>query len=158
MINRLFISVFVLLIIALSFFRESIFININAHMWYLFYENDKTHLSSYLKFLKSFSYKEIYWFKLGLTIFFSMIFLFFSCIIIFLIFKEKKLIRWTIFSYLTIILVAGMAYLTGTLFNSLEQGYLISRFFMGMVQSPFLLIFLIPAFNLAVNSAEEKTK
>lgn len=158
MINRLFISVFVLLIIALSFFRESIFININAHMWYLFYENDKTHLASYLKFLKPFSYKEIYWFKWGLTIFFSILFLFFSNIIVFLVFKEKKFIHWTIFSYLVLILVAGMAYLTGVLFNSLEQGYLISRFFMGMVQSPFLLIFLIPAFNLAVNSAEEKTK
>ena len=156
--NRILISVFVLLLIALSFLRESVFVNINAHIWYLFYENDKTHLISFLSFLYPLSYKELYWFKWGLTVFFSMIFLFFSCIIIFLVFKEKKFIRWTIFSYIAVLLVAGIAYFSGSILNSIEQGYLISRFFMGLVQSPFLLIFLIPAFKLAENPGEKKTE
>lgn len=148
MFNRFLIALSVSAIVALSFLRESVFENINGHMWYLYYYNDKSYLPSYLSFLKQLSYNQLYWSKWGLTAFFSLLFLSFSCLLMVLVFKEKKFIRWTIYSYLAVVLVAAMAYLGGALFNNAENGYLISRFFMGMVQSPFLLIFLIPAFKL----------
>lgn len=152
---RFLIALSVLTVVALSFLRESVFENLNAHMWYLYYHSDKSYLPSYLSFLKQFSYNQLYWLKWALTIFFSLLFLVFSCLLMMLVFKEKKFIRWTIYSYLAIILVAAIAYLGGVLFNNAGNGYTISRFFMGLVQSPFLLIFLIPAFKLVV-PAEDK--
>lgn len=156
--NRFLIPLFVLFIIVLSFLRESVFVDINAHMWYLFYQNDKSYLAPYLSFLDPLNYGQLYWFKWILTFFFSVLFLFLSCVVIRLIFKEKKFIRWTVYSYAAIVLVAAVAFLTGKLFNKAEDGYLISRFFMGMVQSPFMLIFLIPAFKLAAPPGDKKTK
>ncbi len=149
-----FIIFFVFIFISFSFFREFIFKNINAHMWYLFYENDRSHLSPYLNFLNEFSYKKLYWFKWGLTIFFSLAFLGFSILIISLIFAEKKFLLFTIYFYFGILVISGLSYSAGWLLNEVEKGYTISRFFMGLVESPFILIFLIPAFKLA--GSEEK--
>lgn len=139
----------IVLIIALSFFREAVFVNVNAHMWFLLYHNDKTHLLPYLEFLRPLSFKQLVWFKWGLTLFFSAVFLAVSCLIVRFIFKEKKFILWTILSFISIIMVSAFFYFFGIIFGIAEDGYLISRFFMGMVQGPFILMFLIPAFKLA---------
>lgn len=158
MLNRFFIPLSVIILIALSFFRESVFVNINTHMWHLFYHNDKTYLAPYLSFLQQLSYSQFYWFKWALTVFFSLLFLFLSCIIIQLVFKEKKFIRWTIYSFAAIMAVSALAFVIGKLLNRSEDGYIISHFFMGMIQSPFVLIFLIPAFKLAAPSGDKKTE
>ena len=156
--NRLAIIFFIAILIALSFLRESVFVNINLHLWYLYYHNDKSYLAPYLSFLSPLSYSQLYYFKWFLTVFFSLVFLFFSCIIIHYIFNEKKFIRWTIYAYLAVVAVSCISYCVGILFNHVENGYIFSRFFMGMVQSPFILILLIPAFKLADVSGEKKTK
>ena len=156
--KKIFIVVFVSVLIALSFFREFVFVNINAHMWYLFYENDKSHLANTLSFLTPLSYFQLYWLKWFITILFSGVFLFLSCIIIKLIFTEKKFIHWTIYSYLSIIIISAISYFIGILFNNSEKGYLAARFFMGMLQSPFLLMILIPAFYLEKRGANNESK
>ena len=69
-----------------------------------------------------------------------------------------KFIRWTIFSYIAVVAVSGISYGMGILFHDGENGYIFSRFFMGLIQSPFLLILLIPAFKLAEASGDKKTK
>lgn len=147
--KKAYISFLILILIAFSFLRESVFLNINAHMWYLFNYGDKSYLSPLLSFLSPLSYQQFYWLKWGITVFFCLIFLFLYCIIISSIFKGKKFLQWTIFSFLSLVLVSAIAFVTGIIFNKSETGYTISRFFMGMIQSPFLLIFLIPAFKLA---------
>lgn len=148
---------FIFLLLVISFLRESVFENINAHSWYLYYENDASHLPAFLSFFKRFSYAELYRIKWVLTAMFSLLFLFLSSAIIKIIFRKKKFIVWTFYTYAAIVIVSAISFLLGKLLNHAESGYHISRFFMGLLQSPFLLIFLIPAFKLVTAEGEEKT-
>lgn len=151
--KKIFLALFIILLIALSFFRESVFININAHMWYLYYQNDKSYLLPWLSFLKPLSYSQLYSLKWILTVFFSILFFSLTSIIIKLMFNEWKFIKWTLIVFCGFLSVAALSYTAGILFNNTSDGYIVSRFFIGLVQSPFLLIFLIPAFKLSSSNS-----
>ena len=150
-LKQIYLALLVLAIVALSFFRESVFVNINGHIWFLYYHNDKSYLYSFLSFLLPLTYLQLYWFKWLLTLLFVALFLFLSCLVIKLLFGDKKFVKWTIYAFLAIIMIAAVSYGVGILFNKSGDGYLLARFFMGMIQSPFLLMFLIPAFFLEKN-------
>lgn len=152
--KRYLIAILLAAVVLTGFFRESVFENINAHMWYLYYDNDRSHLPSWLWLIGSLSYSQLYWLKWILTILFSALFLGMSCGIIHLIFDNKEMVKWTVYFYSGILLIAFVSFLSGKISGKMEEAYLISRFFMGLIQSPFLLVFLIPAYQLVKPSAQ----
>ena len=140
------IGLFVLALLALGFFREMVFININAVLYNKYYQpTDAAHIyHPAFGFLAYFSYKTLYVSKWGVTLCFTRIFRFIQKKFLFYLFAEKKAGSWLGMLYLSLLLFAGISFGAGWLTGYLEHGYRFSRIFMGLLQSPVPCMILIP--------------
>ncbi|MDQ3190496.1 MAG: hypothetical protein M3Q58_02795 [Bacteroidota bacterium] len=136
------------LLLGLGLFRDFLFTNINFWLYELYYQRGDFELPASLSSFNSFSYAQLYYFKWVLTVLFSLLYLLVYLLGIWVIFRQKKFLIWTIAAFVFIYVIAGCFYIYGWAFNDLKQGYQFARTFMGFVQSPFLLMLLIPAFML----------
>ena len=148
-IKYIYLGIFIILLVGLGFFRDFLFVNINYYLQELYYKNGGDYnLPPSLKFINHFSYIQLYYGKWILTGLFSSAYFIISLKCIQILFKEKKYLQWTLFAYLFVGFTASLFYLYGLLFNDIAIGYRFSRIMMGLVQSPFVLMILIPAFQL----------
>ncbi|MBA3899287.1 MAG: hypothetical protein H0X62_03610 [Bacteroidetes bacterium] len=136
------------LLSALGYARDFTFVNINAALSDLWYQTNYHTFPNTLSFLETFSYNQLYQLKWLLTVVVSLLFLLIYILGIYLIFKKKKYIVWSLACFAFIYLISGIFYMYGYFFNDLARGYKFSRIFMGFIQSPLLLMLLIPAFIL----------
>jgi hypothetical protein len=134
-------------IIATGFYREFFFVNINEQMRYLWYGNEESMMSDALSLLDSIDYWTLYYLKWAMTVVFSGIFLIESALFTKLI-LGKTLWKELIFMYTILLIVSGLVLAGYALFDEHETGYLISRYFMGIAQSPIPLMILLPAIGL----------
>jgi hypothetical protein len=134
-------------IIATGFYREFFFVNINEQMRYLWYGNEESMMSDALSLLDSLDYWTLYYLKWAMTVVFSGIFLIESALFTKLI-LGKTLWKELIFMYTILLIVSGLVLAGYALFDEHETGYLISRYFMGIAQSPIPLMILLPAIGL----------
>lgn len=132
-----------------GFCRDFIFKSINALLqaW----DHDMTYaMPRGLGFFESYEYGTIVNLKWLLTLLFSLLYLLIAIIVIRYTFHNKKFVRITIAAYFGIICLSALLIATGLLLkNSSEKMYEFARYFMGMAQSPIILMVLIPAFKLA---------
>lgn len=135
------------MIIATGFYREFFFVNINEQMRYLWYGNEESMMSDALSLLDSLDYWTLYYLKWAMTVVFSGIFLIESALFTKLI-LGKTLWKELIFMYTILLIVSGLVLAGYALFDEHETGYLISRYFMGIAQSPIPLMILLPAIGL----------
>lgn len=135
------------MIIATGFYREFFFVNINEQMRYLWYGNEESMMSDALSLLDSIDYWTLYYLKWAMTVVFSGIFLIESALFTKLI-LGKTLWKELIFMYTILLIVSGLVLAGYALFDEHETGYLISRYFMGIAQSPIPLMILLPAIGL----------
>ena len=135
------------MIIATGFYREFFFVNINEQMRYLWYGNEESMMSDALSLLDSLDYWTLYYLKWAMTVFFSGIFLIESALFTKLV-LGKTLWKELIFMYTILLIVSGLVLAGYALFDEHETGYLISRYFMGIAQSPIPLMILLPAIGL----------
>lgn len=136
--------------LTLGFFREFIFKNINALLKAWDFDLDYQ-LPALLQPLENYEYDEIVNFKWLLTLLFALFYLVICIIAIKLLFNNKNFIKITIASYAGIILISGLFMLCGLLFpTASERCYEFARYLMGMVQSPLVLMILVPAFKLSL--------
>ena len=147
-LSILYLSTLAILIIALGFLREFLFININYHLQFLYYHMKRSYMTKSLNFLRSYTYDELYEIKWILTILFTLVYLFFTCLVIKLLFHVKKCVLRTIYIFAAIVFISFIFYTSGHLVNQDAIGYRLARICMGVVQSPLPLIILIPAFKL----------
>ena len=154
-LSILYLSILAILIIALGFLRLFLFENINYHLQFLYYHTEKSYMAESLNFLRSMSYDDLYSIKWTLTILFTLVYLFFTCIVIKILFQRKKYILWTIYIFTAVIILSSVFYILGLLINYDLQftdqskiGYRLARICIGVVQSPLPLMILIPAFLL----------
>ena len=142
------------IILLAGFYRDFIFRAINALLqaW----DHDMTYtMPGGFRFLESWQYSTVVNFKWLLTLLFSALYLLIAIIVVRYAFHNKKFIRITIAAYIGIILVSALFIITGMLLkSSAEKMYEFARYFMGMAQSPIVLMVLIPVFKLA---GKEKT-
>ena len=143
-----------IVLLLLGYFRDYIFININFLSGVKYYPGIETDykLPSQLGFLNAFTYEQLYYGKFLVTLLFSAAFLLVSIIVIKKIFADSKYIKWTVYTYISLIVLSGVFYSYGMLFNDFNNGYKLSRVFMGFLQSPFVLMVLVPAFKIAENN------
>jgi len=144
---------FYLLIIALllvtGFYRDFVFNSINA-LLQAWDANVSYYLPPSLEFLEKYEYDTLLRIKWVLTFAFSFVYLLISIVTIRFIFNKKRLILITAAAYAGIMLLSGAFMLTGIIFSSAsEKMYEFARYFMGMAQSPLILMVLIPVFKLA---------
>ncbi len=84
-----------------------------------------------------------------LTELFSDLYLLDGCLILYLLYREKIFIKITIAVYLFLMLLALLSLYAGHLSGNDIPGYRVARDIMGFVQSPVLVLLMLPAFALA---------
>ncbi|HXB38898.1 MAG TPA: hypothetical protein VNZ49_00055 [Bacteroidia bacterium] len=146
MSRKLKITGFILAMLISGFFREILFVNMNAVLYYKYFQpGEATHLfHENFRFLTAFSYKTLYISKWFITLGFVFLFWFIQKKFIFFLFTEKKAVFWLGMLYLSLLLLAGISFGTGWLLGNLEQGYRFSRIFTGLLESPVPCMILIP--------------
>jgi len=140
---------FFILIYAVGYVRSFIFLRIHYQHWNLSHPDEEPYIHKLYYLLSPFSPNQLYWGKWGLTIFFALVFLLLTCLAIKLIFKKKKFIIWTAYTFTAIITLATISYCTGMLLDNMYHGYNFSLILMHLAQSPVVLMVLIPVFMLA---------
>lgn len=136
-------------IIIMGYSRDFVFKNMNALI-----QSHELNLSfsmpSPLSFFDGFEYSSLIKIKWVLTVVFTVIYLLISLIAIKVFFRNKKFIRITVGVYIALTLVSAIFMTTGYFFHGISNNmYSISRYLMGMAQSPLVLMILIPAFKIS---------
>jgi len=137
------IILFILLLMALGFFRENLFVNINNVLYNKQYGKNGS-VVWYLFFLSKASYNAIYTTKWFITPFFAVTYWFVQKQLLLTLFNEKKIVNWLSILYLSLFLLAGIFFMAGWALGDINKGYVFSRLFMGLLQSPVACMILIP--------------
>lgn len=154
--NRLFYTLIIIAIITAGFLREYLFYHLNYQLGKLYYRefhnsNDYTYqLPDTLSVFNSFGYYQLYWFKWLLSGFFVLVYFFFTWSVIKRMFPGNKLaLRITIWGHAVLLVIAVLFFLYGYLPGQSQNGYMLSLAFMHILQSPLVLMLLVPGFRLA---------
>lgn len=141
----------IIAVIILGFFREFLFTHINEQLFALWYD-EPSRASDAIPCLKSVDYYTLYYTKWFLTALFSVLFYGVTIGLLKIIFDTsywKEIL--IIYGALIACSVITMAY--GYATNTLEETYLLARLFMGVAQSPLVLMVMIPGIWLRKRSS-----
>lgn len=137
-------------LIWLGFLREETFIEMNKLI--MFKENPEVgnYAGEIVESYYDYSAPELYTAKWYLTVKFTLLFLAYSSIILFLYFLEFKPIKYLIFFYIGLFALSAISYGSGFITGNSGGAYLVARRLMGLLQSPypFMLIFVLILFGL----------
>ncbi|HEX8517710.1 MAG TPA: hypothetical protein VF868_16040 [Bacteroidia bacterium] len=144
----LFYIFLILLLIGLGYYRDFVFKSTHALLRAWDLETDY-YIHPSLSFLENYEYETIVNLKWVFTILFSIAYLSATLIAVKFIFHNKKFMIITVWVYTGIVLLSGLLMLIGIISGSTENMYEFARYFMGMAQSPLILMILFPLFKLA---------
>jgi len=122
----IFLSLLAIAIVVLGFFREHVFVGINR-------DNISAIGSSYSGLSK--------WI---LTFVFIIIFLLATFLFLYLLFESRRYALLSVYVYLFLLGVSAIVSLAGMAFSSFENVYPFVRALAGIMQSPLVLVILIP--------------
>ena len=142
-INKFQLSFLVIVLLIIGFFRYFVFENINVLLFNSLHHR-QYQVPSFFNFMRDWSYSRLYFFKWILTLSFCTVFFFNQWLILKTIFTKKNTRIWLIYFYLILLLLSIVSFGIGYLINNPQGGYLFSRKFMGILQSPVPLMLLIP--------------
>ena len=129
----------VIILFSVGFIRDFIFISINDRLG--------TPIGTLPFSLYAFD-NPYYILKWVLTQAFCDVYLIIACFIIYVIYKNKKYIKITVAFYVSFMVVSLISLGIGHLFKNDAMGYRFARDLMGLVQSPALVMIMVPAFKL----------
>lgn len=132
------------LIISVGFIRDFIFVHVNYQINHLYYHNYDYQLPSLLSFFNRFDYSTIYYSKYLLTIFFILIYFLLAGWAVMEFIGEKKYLQWVRFSYLIVIFIAAIALIVITSFSNFSTAYITTRKIIELVESPLIIMALLP--------------
>ncbi len=136
--------------IAIGYLRDFIFVNINFALKKL--RSDEAFGGhSFMEFLKGYDPGTLYASKFFFTGLFTVLNFLPGALVLYLLFQEKRFLRWYGLLYLSVILLALFFYGGGYLFGDPAQGYSLARLFMGFLQSPLPTMLFIPLLMLYRN-------
>jgi hypothetical protein len=151
-VKRLFLlsSGAVVILILVGFLREFLFVNIGYQSTKVYYRDPEFtyELPRSLKWLSSFTYHQLYYGKWLLTVFFYAIYYSITAVTIRFLYRSRRYNLVTIVVHLVLFGIAGVFYLLGYLMNRNAEGYTLAREIMGLLQSPLILMILLPTFYL----------
>lgn len=146
--TKILLFLLVLLIVATGFLRDFIFKAINVQLFNLYYKRPPVNVPDSIKILLDYNYSELYYSKWILTFAFAGLYLLLSCAVLLFIFQNRKYIKWCIGIYAIILILSFLFMAIGYLIKDYKNTYYLARQFMGFLQSPFILMMLIPAIKL----------
>ena len=144
---------FYLLMIAIillaGFYRDFVFKSINALLQAWDHDLDYE-MPAGLRFFRNYNYDTIVNFKWLLTLLFSLFYLLIAVAVVRFMFRSRRFVLITVGAYAGILFLSAVFIGIGLVFKANpEKMYEFARYFMGMAQSPVVLMVLIPAFKLA---------
>jgi hypothetical protein len=153
--NRYILIVFFALLFGiLGFYRDYFFANYNNVMYFMYNGDTTVPVSPDFQWCLGFSYKTVYYLKYVFTILFVSAFYGLSVWCLKLFAPQKNLLKWLTYSYLVLLLLSSLlmlwSYFVRVKLDSDE--YSVSRWMMGIAQSPLPLLFF-----LATSKLNEKT-
>lgn len=149
---------FIFLFAFLGFSREFLFVNINNQLYKLYYGHSSLPLPSSLGFIANIDYSTLYYSKFVLTVIFYAAYMGVTVLALRLTSNDKKIIRWTIYIYVLLLILAGLSMLYNYLAHNRLDGdeYTFSRWLLGIAQSPLIAFFMIASAALYEKFQTEK--
>jgi len=146
--ETLFTFIVIVVFIAVGFLRDAVFISLNSQLYKLYFKNYEYTLPNWLSFFNSWPYMQLYYFKYLLTAIFVIIYLLLSLLTVKLFTGETKNTKWVFYAYGIVLLLSIVTYLSGYFLNNFPKGFLFTRNLLGLLQSPFITMVIIPALKL----------
>lgn len=144
----------VFLLMFVGFLRDFMFVNINYELIDIYYKRYEWSPPSFLAVFNDWNYDTLYYFKFFLTGLFTLMYCLITILGIRIAFQDKKYLRITIIAFAIIMGLAFLIYLSGFAGIDEEVAYTFSRWLMGFVESPLVLMILVPAFMLHQHQAK----
>ncbi|MBA3679600.1 MAG: hypothetical protein H0W73_00200 [Bacteroidetes bacterium] len=141
---------FLILFGCLGYFREFFFVNLNNIMFQKYYNHTDLPIPSVMLVFNSFSYKTLYFSKYIYTAIWIAVFFFANYLAIKNLCEQKILLKFLIYSYLILLSLGAIAMLYGYFINGKLQDdeYTLSRWLLGIAQSPIICLILIASEKL----------
>ncbi len=146
---------FLLFFSGLGYFREFIFVHYNNVMYQVYYHSD-SHLETpgFLQFLFQVPYAKLYYFKYPMTIVFASLFFLLN------LWAVKKLssgalkTKFVFYAYAVLIFIAALSMAYAFFFTKklADDEYTLSRWLLGVAQSPIICLFLLASEKLISNT------
>ena len=150
--NKLkWIILFLICFACMGYFREFFFVHLNNIMYYKYYNRiPELPIPKLMFFFDSFSFKSLYYFKYIFTFFWASLFLICNYFTLKKLTNTAFLIKLLFIAYALILLIASVAMLYGYLINNRLQSdeYTLSRWLLGIAQSPLICLILLASEKL----------
>jgi hypothetical protein len=140
------VTLLVILFVATGFFREFLFVNVNEQRRVAYYQSGDSQVAPSMQWLTAFDDTTLYYAKWPLTLLFTAIFAGLTALIMRIAFDDKRLVRVTWLVYGGVFAIAFLIYAAGWLTGNSESTYEISRFVVGIAETPALLVVLFATF------------
>jgi hypothetical protein len=95
---------------------------------------------------------KLYYFKYVLTALFVTLYFFLSLISVRAFSGNFKNSKWVFYAYGIVLALSLITYLGGYFMNNFPKGFLFTRNLLGLLQSPFIVMVIIPALKLEKSS------
>ena len=135
---------------SLGLFREYFFGNYNNVMYMLYNRESTVPVEENFRFFLGLSYKTAYYLKYVFSILFVALFFVISVLFLRTFSSDKKLLKWLSYSYLVLLLLSMVLMLSAYFIrvNLESDEYSVSRWLMGIAQSPLPALFLLATAKL----------
>jgi hypothetical protein len=146
----IFTIIITLLLLVLGYWRDHLFVNLNYQAYKVAIDPSvEFTLPHDLSWLGNLSYSTLYWLKFPFTLFFSLLYYLIAFITIRRFFPGRRFQRLNSLIYGITFLVSLFIFSIGYFIGRYETFYSISRYIMGFLQSPLLLMLVVIAFRVA---------
>ena len=149
--NRTFLILFFVVAFALlGYYREYFFGNYNNVMYFMYNGDTTVPVKPDFHMFLSLSYKTVYYLKYVFTVVFFAVFFTLSYLSIKVFTGDKKILKWFTYSYLLLLLLSSVLMLWTYFFRADFESdeYSVSRWLMGIAQSPLPALFFIATSKL----------
>lgn len=156
LLKNIIAGVLIILLFVVGYFRETVFLVINS----VINKTPYPYNTSYIKppsFLYQYTENELIIVKWLLTFGFSVLFLILALVLFHFYFKNNKFNFLTIFIYVILIFISSVVSIFGLIFNNFDGVYTLSRFLIGLVQSPLIPLVLFVLFYFRSFIEEKRT-
>lgn len=148
--------VFIFLLFAmLGYFREFFFVHLNVIMYEKYYNSvSPAPFPSSMNFFKSFSYDTLYYSKYIYTVLWLVAFLATNYLAVKKLTQSPYLLKILVYAYGLMVVAAAVSMLYGYFVNGRlqDEEYTLSRWLMGIAQSPIICLILIASEKLYTKS------
>jgi hypothetical protein len=136
---------FFLIFAILGFSREFLFVHINQYLYSVYYHFPDPYLPEALEFIKPYNYETIYYSKFALTVIYYLAYFMTSYYCVKSISENKHLLKTCFYIFLLILVFSSILTAYNYFINNNLGGnvYTVSRWLMGIAQSPLIALFLI---------------